>query len=183
MQICLTGWDFNKSLYTSLSKTCFDKIAILHREGDTKGVPFCLIPNIGLEWGSYDYFLKNIWDKKSSVLFMQDDISIKDDSFFEQVSKLENDFIFIHDNQSKTTSSEVLFSGTGQCFKASPKFLYYIWKTHGGFWYDENNLGDVINGNPHAAIGIFIQRLRQIEIKKVMSVNNHVNMSKYIIIN
>jgi len=76
MQICVTGWDFNESLYVSLAKTSFNTISIMHKKGDTKGVPFQLIPNEGLEWGAYNYFLKNHWDKKSPVLFMQDDISI-----------------------------------------------------------------------------------------------------------
>jgi len=182
MQICVAGWDFNKSLYASLSRNQLDTHAVLHKKGDTQGVPFCLIPNEGLEWGIYDYFLKNLWDKKSPVLFMQDDISIVEDSFFTEMLSLTDDFTFIHDSISKCISSERLFSGTGQCFKASSKFLTYLWKNHRGFWYDSKNTGQ-FDGGEHAGIGVFLQRLKDIQKKKIMVVNNHFYAQDSIIIN
>jgi len=184
MQVCVVGWDFNKSLYASLAKADYDTFIIMHKKGDTHGVPFYLIPNEGLEWGAYDHFLKNHWDKKSPVLFMQDDISILKDSFFDLVNSIDNDLIFIHDTLAKQIASERLFSGTGQCFKASPKFLSYLWKHHGGFWYDSRNTGNFDSeGTQDAAIGAFIQRLREMDKNSALSVNNHFFAKDYIIIN
>jgi len=184
MQICVVGWDYSKSLYASLTKANYDAVTIMHKKGDTQGVPFYLIPNEGLEWGAYDYFLKNHWDKKSSVLFMQDDISIKKDSFFDLVNTLDFNFIFIHDTIAKSVASERLFSGTGQCFKASPEFLSHMWKKHKGFWYDSRNTGIFDKeGTQHAAVGIFIQRLHEIDKHTTLRVNHHFSANDYIIIN
>jgi len=184
MQICVIGWDFNKSLYQSLSSTDYDAFTVLHKKGDTQGVPFQLVPNVGLEWGAYDYFLQNNWDRRSPVLFMQDDITVKSPTFFKEVSLLKDDFVFIYDRLASCVANERLFVGTGQCFKTSSKFLDYYLDKYSGFWYDLENTGIFDdNGTQDKGIGRFIQRLKSIDKDTIMKVNNHILMQEYIIIN
>ena len=100
MKICIVGWYFFESLYASLKEVNkkHEVTIISHKgwecspeeNGDSKdlsltsdpeaveareflescGLNYKIIPNIGLEFGAYDYYLKNCWDKESDVLFI-----------------------------------------------------------------------------------------------------------------
>jgi hypothetical protein len=62
--ICIAGWYFRD---TNLKNA----VVVAHRQGETKH-EMHLIPNIGLEWHCYNFYLQNIW-KSGDVLFSHDD--------------------------------------------------------------------------------------------------------------
>ena len=73
------------------------------------GIAVISNPNGGLEWGNYDYYIKNLWDKKSNILFMHDDIIIYNASVFdiikEKLSRWEYDQAFIFRDEAEEISN------------------------------------------------------------------------------
>jgi hypothetical protein len=132
MQICVAGWYYLEECLIPLSKLN-NVYIVAHRLGDNLNIPCTIIENIGLEFHCYDYFVKNIWDKKNDVLFCHDDIKIKDISFVEDVKKIDEDIIMVwHDEHHFKKNL-----AHGRIFKCSEKYL----TKSGGFWYDINNKG------------------------------------------
>jgi len=132
MQICIAGWYFYKECLLPLS--LYPNVYLVaHRSGDSLKIPCTIIENVGLEFHCYDYFVKNIWDKKSDVLFCHDDIEIKDASFLEDIKKIDGNIIMVwrDENQYKKNLAH------GRMFKCSAQYLENI----GGFWWDNNNTG------------------------------------------
>ena len=87
MKICIAGWYFYKQLFYDLCQTDFDISVVTYytRAAEKQRViRTCTTPRIkhykcwhgGLEFGCYDWYLKNIWDGESSVLFMHDDVKL-----------------------------------------------------------------------------------------------------------
>ena len=79
-KICVVGWHFFKKMYKPLSKCKFDVHVVAHRYNkilDDLDFDYSVTKNVGLEFGAYDYYIKNIWDKKSDVIFMHDDGELK----------------------------------------------------------------------------------------------------------
>jgi hypothetical protein len=124
--------------------------------------------NGGLEFGVYDYFLKNIWDGESDVLFMHDDIRIHDISFFDKVSKIPHDQAFIFKSELEEIQNGRIH---GRCFFCSKRFLKLLSDyqcncketndhenrdragdillkipPHKGFWFDIYNFGEHASG-------------------------------------
>jgi len=62
------------------------------------GVRHLKIPVAGLEFGGYDWYIKNVWDRESPVLFMHDDIQIYNPNVFtdiqNQLQGIDQAFIF-----------------------------------------------------------------------------------------
>jgi hypothetical protein len=145
MQICIVGWYYFNDCLIPFSKLT-DVHIVAHRPGNHLGIPTVLIDNIGLEFHCYDYFVKNIWDKKSDVMFCHDDIRIKDPSFIDDVKAVEGNMIMIWHSEVQKRQNYA----HGRMFKCSSNYL----NDNGGFWYDENNLGNISQaGGCNKAIG------------------------------
>jgi hypothetical protein len=117
--------------------------AVIHKQSDDYiPVNWVLIPNIGLEWGAYDYYLKHIWNKESDVLFCHDDIKVESPEVFDEISKLKDDCVFIF----KDEPDEIANKGRerigihGRAVFMKRKFVQEF-LDNGGFWYDQYNRG------------------------------------------
>jgi hypothetical protein len=135
------------------------------------------IPNIGLEFGCYDYYLKNLWNEKDAVLFMHDDTKIENVDVFDGISRLGTDgidcaYIFRDHAEERANGGR-----HGRAIYCSARFLTFLknWECvchqsedredvhhnkgtilkgqgpHTGFWYDKNNKGHV-SGKPPVGI-------------------------------
>lgn len=141
MKICICGW-YYRPLFLAIMglvhkyHKCF---IVAHRNGHNWGLPSKTIENIGLEFGAYDYYLKNEWDHESDVMFMHDDTKIVDHKVFDEIAKIPHDQAFIFRD-----CAEELANGRvhGRAFFCSKRFLDYL-LSKGGFWFDENNTGHI----------------------------------------
>ena len=141
MLICVCGWYYYPSFYNTLIKLRDSggpaAVVIRNQPGDVKGLLCVDRENIGLDWGAYAYYLDNVWDGKSDILFTQDDTEVSDIKFFGWAATIQEDICFIFNN-----SREASYNGTahGRMFFASSRFLETA-KKLGGFWYDKGNKG------------------------------------------
>jgi hypothetical protein len=142
MQICVCGWYYPQEFYRSLLHVsdCFDIVVVGNRKGDTLGLPFVVRKNTGLDWGAFSYFLDNLWDNDSSVLFLQDDNEVNE-VFFNEVIKIPHDLAFVFRNKKEFRENY----SHGRAFFASAKFLRIL-KQGGGIWYDKDNHGFIASG-------------------------------------
>jgi hypothetical protein len=134
MQICIAGWYYFKECLLPLS-TYSNVFIVAHRSGNSLNIPCTIIENIGLEFHCYDYFIKNIWDKKNDVLFCHDDIEIKDISLLEDLKKINDNITMVWQNEIHRKRNLI----HGRMFKCNEQFLT---KT-GGFWWDAKNTGNL----------------------------------------
>jgi len=146
MQICVCGWWYFPEYYDALLeavKRGYHTVVVKHRDGETNGLPFVNKDNIGLEWGAYSYYIDEIWDGESDVLFTQDDVKVKDASFFDWASKITEDVCSIFHN-----NADARYNGEahGRMIFMSSRFLLGAQKL-GGFWYDKGNHGFIAKGN------------------------------------
>ena len=202
MQICIAGWYYNEQLFKVLNEvnktfpvtvvSYFERVnGTLTRDTDTEripekikrvvnptGIPVISNPNGGLEWGNYDYYIKNLWDKKSNILFMHDDIIIYNASVFdiikEKLSRWEYDQAFIFRDEAEEISNgrihgralycskrfiDFMLSYTCDCSQSrdhehphymgfKPKVILKGTGKHNGFWFDPFNLAEHVSGQP-----------------------------------
>jgi len=174
MQICVVGFYGHKDFCDLLKTVKYPVTVISHNEvNDYSGLSTINIPNIGLEFGAYDYYLKNVWTK-GSVLFMHDDMTINDISVFDGISKLEHDCSYIFRDMAEEKANG---GKHGRAIYCSERFLNFIknfecdcmWceekedihhnkghllprlNPHKGFWFDPYNKGH-IGGKPPIGI-------------------------------
>lgn len=131
MQICICGWYFRSECLQPFLN--HDSFVVAHREGDSFGIPCTVIENVGLEFHCYDYFVKNIWDKKSDVLFCHDDLIVKDSLFLNDLEKVNDDIVMVWEDEKQYKRN----LAHGRMFKCSAKYL----DCSGGFWWDKDNAG------------------------------------------
>jgi hypothetical protein len=201
MQICVSGWYFERDLFEVFKvnkqfdisvvtyynrangniKRDYDEIPVpemISSYVKESGVKHYKIPVAGLEFGGYDYFIKNIWDQQSPVLFMHDDIVIYNPNVFdiikEKLAKWEYDQTFIFRDEVEEISQgrihgrgiycskrfiDFMLSYTCECKQAfdyenphyegfKPKAILEGTGPHRGFWYDPYNLGEHTRGQP-----------------------------------
>lgn len=138
MHICVVGWYFYKEFLDALIevKARYDIMFVSHRKGE---VPFDnrLIPNVGLEWGCYSYYLDNFWDGEGDVLFTHDDVKVFDPTVFDEIASIPYDFSMIFRDKREGLLNLWYH---GRAFFAKAKFLDFL-KAHGGIWYDKDNHG------------------------------------------
>lgn len=140
MKICIAGWYHIPEFLDAVKRSGYSAFIVQHREGDARGIPSTLVPNVGLEFGCYDHYLKQEWDGTSDVLFMHDDTIIHGTKVFDQIARIMEanvEFAFIfHD--------EWEYSGNaghhGRAMWASGAFLKKL-LDRGGFPYDAENNG------------------------------------------
>jgi hypothetical protein len=135
MKICVNGWYFFPELISILAKVdrrhpvCFSTYAgHIHEAMDgvnlvkSNGLRHEIRPVSGLEFGCYDYYLKNIWDGESSVLFMHDDILVGSTETFDTIAELECDQAYIfRDLREEEVNGRI----HGRGIFCSRKFLQY----------------------------------------------------------
>lgn len=177
LSICVCGWYFWPGFINALKKIKHRVHIISHRSLTTeimqlvKGIPIVEIDNIGLEWGTYDYFLKNIWAYDSNILFCHDDINVSDIQVFDKISLLQGDLVYIFKNQ----QDEIQNKGNkrhGSHGRAlfMKKNLADLFLQTGGFYFDINNSGYIEDPTPegvqdaNAAIRKFGDELRNIKV-------------------
>lgn len=203
MKICVSGWYFERNLFENIFKKISDKFEIvvvtyyqrangsIVKDYDKMPVPEMIdsyvkdsgvihykIPIAGLEFGGYDYYLKNIWDKESPVLFMHDDIVIYNFNVFDIIKdRLKKEFYdqaFIFRDEVEELANgrihgrgiycskrflEFMLSYTCTCRQAfdyehphyegfKPKVILEGTGPHTGFWYDCYNTGEHTEGKP-----------------------------------
>jgi len=172
MNICVCGWygvkydPFYMILYKANKRHPVTVVA--KRESRfwvEMALPYVVIENVGLEWGSYDYYLRNIW-QSGDTLFTHDDVSIghiiKDhktvpmDGIFDAFAGIEADQAFIFGSRAE----DVYNNGKhGRCLFISHKLL--DWLKPQGFWFDKTNEGNSFSGNYNAGIQSFYDQMNQ----------------------
>jgi hypothetical protein len=182
VKICIAGWYLDSNLYDKIKDLSGVSI-VSHRSDYTRLIKIIdgtkigayPIKNIGLEFHCYCFYLENIWDEKSDVLFMHDDVDITDISVFDDIGSLQVDQAYIF-----TTSDDERHNGGkhGRCIYMSAALLDYV-KSIGGIWYDKNNYGYTGNGEKrpepgmdyNAGINHFHKTMGKIRDNKSLSFN------------
>jgi len=147
-QICVVGWHFLQSFYDSIDGMQKDIFIVAHKYNKIlSNFQHSIIPNVGLEFGAYDWFLKNMWDEKSDIIFMHDDIEIKNKDIFDDIfNKCENcDHAYIWTSLSQMEQNGYAH---GRCFYLSKNCLDWIIKKYNGIWFDKENESNVSVANP-----------------------------------
>lgn len=182
MQICVAGWYVFEDLMSQLNSVLpkysvhfvvNDKryTAIKDQVDSSLGdIPLVLTPNGGLEFGLYDHFLKNVWDKTSSVLFMHDDIILDSLGCFEEIEEADCDQGYIFRNEACSRANSHIH---GRGIFCRPGVLHaclrYVCRCpeakdrvdkrlslhtlpgcgpHSGIWFDPRNFTYVSGGPP-----------------------------------
>lgn len=175
INICVVGWYLYKDLYSDLEilNDRYDLHVVSHKDEpsffENYNLKYSITENIGLEFGAYDYYLKNIWDKESNVLFMHDDVNIKNISIMDRIAKINVDQAYLFKNKEE---EEINGGKHGRCIFMSAKLLNFMLNykfkteesydhkdTHNdtilkgtgeytGFWYDPNNTGHTVGKPP-----------------------------------
>ena len=139
-KICVVGWYFFPELYKFLYKYHRDDVYIVaHRYNkilDDLNLNYTVTENVGLEFGAYDYYIKNIWDKKSNVLLMHDDIKIVKNNIIKEILKeYEKDqYYFFGDKRNKK-----IIGPHGRMIYMKLDILKLFLKKYNGFYYNKNS--------------------------------------------
>ncbi len=156
MKICVLGWYYDSEFMQVLENIHhkYPVQIVAHRPNETTSLPIVLIDNIGLEFGGYDYYVKNLWDGKDSVFFTHDDTLVVDIEVFDKIAQIDKDLSFLFYNKRESLSC---MGAHGRSFFCSARFLQFV-KTHKckcdyakedgddghtGFYFDKKNLGNV----------------------------------------
>ena len=131
MNICVAGWYYSKDFLDMVNGKCF---VVGHKPNPAADV---MIPNVGLEFGCYDWYLKNKW-QSGDVLFIHDDNEITENAL-DLIASLDRDQVFLFTSQQEAMANGMAH---GRAFFCSEKFLKRL-KEDGGFWFDEGNHGDI----------------------------------------
>ncbi len=151
-KICIVGWHFYPDFYKYLAKYYKKETYIVaHRYNkilDEYKLNYTVTKNVGLEFGAYDWYIKNEWDKKNGVLFMHDDIKIKNinifDDIFNKVRKLDLSYCM---GRKESTSRKKSTTNSQRCFYLSSKLINLLLKEYNGIWYDVHNRGYTLGEN------------------------------------
>jgi hypothetical protein len=181
MEICVAGWYFDYHFLEKLKEvrdifktTIVSHVPDAYDRYELNGASVIPIPNIGLEFGCYDHYLKEVWNGRDDVLFIHDDTKIKDSSVFHKISKLDVDCAYIFRDMAEEKANG---GKHGRAIFCSKRFLNFIKNfecvcqqsvdredvhhnkgtilkgqgPHTGFWYDKDNTGHV-SGKPPVGI-------------------------------
>lgn len=160
MQVCVCGWYFNERFLDTMKEINKDyPVSIIANRDELpdkyKSVfNYHVRENKGLEYGAYDYFLKNEWNG-GDVLFLHDDMTIQPiiknyeiinpKLLFKTVSEFDKDVVYIFKNDA---SRKECFDIHGRVMFASGLFLKYLADRNGGFQWDKENDGYTAGPNP-----------------------------------
>lgn len=159
MKICVCGWYYYDSIYQDLVlvNEAYPVFVVAHRDDmwlRKSGFNFFLRENRGLEWGAYDWYLKNAWDGESNVLYMHDDVrmrpvlkgfsTISPIKIFDAIAELEMDQAYIFKTERERLEN---YGIHGRAVFASARFNKQLLQD-GGFWYDHDNTGHTNGPTP-----------------------------------
>mgnify|MGYP003982103799 CR=1 FL=1 len=71
--ICIVGWYFWDKFYKKISSSKSSLHVVAHRYRETienYNISYSVKKNIGLEYGAYDWYIKNKWNGKNNILFI-----------------------------------------------------------------------------------------------------------------
>jgi len=180
MKICISGWYFcdpekrvpeeEINAFYALMLEVHKKYPVFiasHFKSDfleKSKLPYGITPIWGLEYGSYDWYLKNEWDYTSDILFMHDDERVAGIEVFDQIAALDCDQAFIFEDEAESRANG---RQHGRGIYCSQKFLLFILSyvcrckqaedhysphnpdvllpgvgPHRGIWFDPYNRGD-----------------------------------------
>lgn len=131
MNIAVAGWYYNKAFLDVVSGRAF---IVGHKPNPEADV---VIPNVGLEFGCYDWYLKNKW-QNGDTLFIHDDNEISPEAL-DLIAGLDRDQVFLFSSEAEARANGMAH---GRAFFCSEKFLRRL-KEDGGLWYDEGNHGNI----------------------------------------
>lgn len=177
-KICIIGWHYLEDFYQKIKPIKDDVFIVAHRENDLlKDFNHKVIDNVGLDFGAYDWYIKNVWDGKSNVLFLHDDIYIKNlntiSNILKECEHFEQTTIWNNKDEAEANGWQ-----HGRCFYGSGLLIKWLLKKHEGFWYDKNNNGytdkNTQSTNPkclhyNAAIRNFKKTVQNINEKEGMA--------------
>lgn len=140
-KICIIGWHYLKDFYLTAKQDLSNVYIVSHRYNkilDELNMNYTITKNVGLEHSAYDWYIKNRWDKESSVLFMHDDIEIVEKNIINNIIKKceEYDYVSI---LGRTCAKEQKYSN--RCFYFSKKMIECFLSNFDGIWYDPYNKG------------------------------------------
>jgi hypothetical protein len=135
MQIAAAGWYFSELFINHPTK--YDVFTVAHKEPPAPLESCKVIPNVGLEFGCYDWYLKNKWES-GDVLFIHDDNEITENAL-DLIAGLNRDQVFLFTSEAEAKANGYAH---GRAIFCSEKFLKRL-KEDGGYWFDEGNHGDI----------------------------------------
>jgi len=160
MKICVCGWYFEPEFLITLKDINkeYPVTIIANRDRlpeEYKGVfNYHVRENRGLEYGAYDYYLKNVWEGED-VLFMHDDMKIRPivkdytvvgpEYLMGLISKIEMDLVYIFKNERE---KQFCFGTHGRVMFAGGKFLKDLKEINDGFPWDKDNDGHTMGPTP-----------------------------------
>jgi hypothetical protein len=144
MNICVAGWYFNRALMDALIKfqQSMPVDIVAHRpepvwdHGIIMPIVCHQIPNKGLEFGCYNYYLEFVWPEEGNTLFIHDDNEITQEAF-DVIAGMTVDQAFLFGSEEEIKSNG---GAHGRAILCSERFLKQL-KSDGGFWYDESQNG------------------------------------------
>jgi len=162
VDICVCGWHYFDSVYDTLRSAHkkYPVFVVAHRDDEllhSSGLPFYMRENVGLEWGAYDWYIKNQWDGKSDVLFMHDDVRIRPVikeyevvdpvCVFNTVARLGDTYDQAYIFKSKHEYNKNFFIH-GRALFCNAKTIRILLDRNDGFWYDADNTGHTGGSTP-----------------------------------
>ena len=170
MNICVAGWYFTPGFMRALEASPHRIFVVKHREGETGGLPSALVPNIGLEFGCYDWYLKKEWDSRSGVLFIHDDTRMEDRTLADieslQFKAGGIDHAFIFRDEWEAIGNDWAH---GRAIWASARLLTELLKM-GGFPFDASNRGNTSNNLENKGIRAYVDRVARIKGNKAIAI-------------
>lgn len=177
MKICVCGWYFNENFMRQLEEQKKYPVVVVSHKRVPIRLPHVYRPNVGLEWGAYDHYLKRIYDGKDKVFFTHDDNEAEDIGVFDDLAKCDLDVGFVFRNQEEATWA---FDRHGRAIVMSERFLNFTKKEkfslkdsgsgekymQHGLWYDRGNygyIGDDKKINCNKGVEFFSAFLRFLE--------------------
>ena len=162
MMICVCGWYYYPDLLGILDQVVRERKhkvwIVAHRYNpilENYSIDYVIRANRGVEYGAYDYFIKNLWDYKSKVLFMHDDVEIQPimrdykmlpkTALFDSLEKVEVDLGYIFEGAFDELRN---FGIHGRGILMSPKCIQYLLDHNDGIWWDKNNDGHIAGPTP-----------------------------------
>jgi hypothetical protein len=136
MEICLAGWYFHEPLLKMLDSSKHPSFIVMHKEHKVE-IPSVVIANIGLEFGCYNWYVKNKW-AGGDTLLMHDDNEVTEQTL-DAIGTINRDqcFLFTSEEEGKANGY-----AHGRAMFCSARFMQKM-KDDGMPWFDEGNKGNV----------------------------------------
>jgi hypothetical protein len=181
LNICIVGWFWNEDFLNLVSRVQhkYPAVVIAHREPIfPPPIPYIMRENVGLEFGAYNYYLEEIWDGKSNVLFTHDDTRItkagaRKERIFLRIAAIKHDCAYLFRD---LCEDEANGGKHGRAIFCSSRFLKYL-KNNGSIWYDKENFG--YSGAINVGVHTFHSNLGKIRRKTKLDVVNRVYFPDY----